>query len=150
IPKVYFYSKCSKNELNMPETVIYTNKLAAMDDMNDDDDDADALILNGKLRDQNKPQNKSNQSESSYELAKSGTFLPLTRSPKGPFKVINTNRKKSIEKSDTLIHEEDFNIKQISKTQDESSPHDKTIYKQELKSSLVPIHYQVYQYFFCF
>ncbi|CAF4699881.1 unnamed protein product, partial [Rotaria socialis] len=40
IPKVYFYSKCSKNELNMPETVIYTNKLAAMDDMNDDDDDA--------------------------------------------------------------------------------------------------------------
>ncbi|CAF1247505.1 unnamed protein product [Rotaria magnacalcarata] len=143
IPKVYFYSKCSKNELNIPETVIYTNKLAAMDDMNDDDDDDNALILNRKPRDQNKPQNKSNQSESSYELATSGTFLPLTRSPKGPFKVINTNRKKSIEKSDALIREEDLNIKQISKTQHKSSLHDKTIYEQELKSSLAPVHHQL-------
>ncbi|CAF1124641.1 unnamed protein product [Adineta steineri] len=104
LPQVYYYSKLKftdintyKTKMNVPSTTLYSNKLASTHDINDQE-----LLLNEKTnRSHKKQQTLSNGSEVSDELGTSGTFLPITRTPKGPFKVTTP-----IEKLDKLIYDE--------------------------------------------
>jgi hypothetical protein len=96
-PQIYYYSKLKTNDVhtyktnaNIQSTTLYSNKLAATDEINDQE-----LLLD------NKSPIKKQESELSYELGESGTFLPITRTPKGPFKVTNP-----VEKLDKLIYGE--------------------------------------------
>ena len=94
IPHVYYYSKFKLNDMDIyenqnnynkkithPATTLYSNKLAATDEINDQE-----LLLEEKSKGK-KQTHPTNESERSYELGESGTFLPITRTPKGPFKL---------------------------------------------------------------
>ncbi|CAF0765856.1 unnamed protein product [Adineta steineri] len=87
IPQIYFYSKIKLNDVNITQTTLFTNKLTTIGDSKDKDS-----LLREKPEDNNDINNKqqiaSNESELSYELGTSGTFLPITRTPRGPFKCI--------------------------------------------------------------
>ena len=98
LPQIYFYSKIEMNNVTIPKTILFTNKLASVEDMKDQHS-----LLHEKYTDRDKQQILSNGSELSYELGASGTFLPITRTPRGPFKVTNTHKTAPSEKPD---HEE--------------------------------------------
>lgn len=105
VPTVISYSKVSMHKVSIPSAVIYTNQLAEMDDMKNQ-----GIMFNSKQIDQNKSPIMSNDSELSYELGASGTFLPITKSPKGLYKAkvneTNTSKKR--------VHKDHSNIKQPS------------------------------------
>jgi hypothetical protein len=97
LPQIYYYSKLKTNDVdtyktksNIQSSTLYSNKLAATDEINDQE-----LLL------EDKSPVKKQESEISYELGESGTFLPITRTPKGPFKVTTP-----VEKLDKLIYGE--------------------------------------------
>lgn len=109
LPQIYYYSKIKINDIEqyqltnkVQSTTLYSNKLAANE--------------HELLFDEKKPMHKA-ESEISYELGDSGTFLPITRTPKGPFKVFNHEKKPS-EKLDDLIYGDD---------------HQKTVNNNEIK-----------------
>jgi hypothetical protein len=109
LPQLYYYSKMKMNDIetyktktDIQPTTLYSNKLAAADEMNDQE-----LLLEEKSKTKKQP-NFSNESDLSYELGDSGTFLPITRTPKGPFKVTTP-----IEKLDKLIYGEEHNTQII-------------------------------------
>jgi len=114
LPQIYYYSKIQLNDINtyktktnIPSTTLYSNKLASTHDINDQE-----LLLEEKSnRQKRKQQTVSNGSELSDELSASGTFLPLTRTPKGPFKVTTTDTTKPVEKLDKLIYGEHHHTK---------------------------------------
>lgn len=94
LPHIYYYSKIKLNDMdiyqrknNPPATTLYSNKLAATDEINDQE-----LLLEEKPKGK-KATHPTNESELSYELGESGTFLPITRTPKGPFKVSTPSEK---------------------------------------------------------
>lgn len=102
VPHVYYYSKIKLNDMdiyqtkhNPPATTLYSNKLAATDDINDQE-----LLLGEKSKGK-KTTHPTNGSELSYEIGESGTFLPITRTPKGPFKVSTPS-----DKLDPMIYNE--------------------------------------------
>jgi len=148
-PQMFFYIKNHMNDINLPETTLFSNRLASTEDIKDHD-----LFFHEKSIDQfnpNKQQILSNESELSYELGTSGTFLPITRTPKGPFKVKKTEKIISTEKLDKLIYEKHLNTAQISNNQDKSIKNERKlntpvtdITKQQLQSSIAPLKRQVY------
>ncbi|CAF1447436.1 unnamed protein product [Adineta ricciae] len=90
IPQIYFYSKANLNDISITQTTLFSNKLASIEEAKDDES-----LLQDKSNDRidtNKLQTLSNESETSYELGTSGTFLPITRTPRGPFKVRNAEK----------------------------------------------------------
>jgi hypothetical protein len=113
LPQVYYYSKMKINDIdiyksktNIQPTTLYSNKLASNDDIKDQELLLEEKSSDSKLhRHKKKQQTRSNGSELSYELADSGTFLPITRTPKGPFKVTTT----PTEKLDQIIYGEHQN-----------------------------------------
>jgi hypothetical protein len=136
IPQIYYYSKMKMNDINLyttssgiQPTTLYSNKLASTDDANDQE-----FLLEDKSSP--KIKNFSNQSELSYELGDSGTFLPITRTPKGPFKV-TTKEKTPVEKLDHLIYGEHHNE---SNTKVNASS---TTIDQRLQPPIAPIQRQV-------
>ena len=62
-PQIYFYSKIKMNDTDIPKATLFTNKLASIEDMKDQN-----LLLHEKYTDPNKQQTLSNGSELSYEL----------------------------------------------------------------------------------
>ena len=104
IPQLYFYSKMEKiqtpiykSNTTLPSspvlppattTTLYSNKLATSDDGTDQE-----LLLQEKSTDSKSNRQKrkektiSNESDESVENGPSDTYLPITRTPKGPFKV---------------------------------------------------------------
>jgi hypothetical protein len=152
-PQIYFYSKIRTNDIEVPNTTLFTNKLASIEDMKDQD-----LLLQETYTDQNKQQTLLSGSELSYELGTSGTFLPITRTPKGPFKVTNKNKTAPIEKFDKLIYDEHSSTAQILANQDRSIKNERKINKltddvtnqqeQQMQSSIAPLQRQVYFYLF--
>lgn len=130
LPQIYFYSKNGMNNINIPKTTLFSNKLASTEDIKDQD-----LLLQDKYNENhNKHQTLSNGSELSYELGMSGTFLPITKTPKGPFKVTNVEKIRSAEKLD------DKSTKNERKITIPVTP----ITKQP---SIAPLQRQVYHYF---
>jgi len=115
LPQIYYYSKLKLNNINtnIPSTTLYSNKLASTDDINNNQE----FLIEDKSLNNLKKKTLSNKSELSYELGDSGTFLPITRTPKGPFKV-TTDKRTSIEKLDKLIYGEHHNTQTISNTND--------------------------------
>jgi hypothetical protein len=148
-PQMVFYIKNHMNDINLPETTLFSNRLASTEDIKDHD-----LFFHEKSIDQfnpNKQQILSNESELSYELGTSGTFLPITRTPKGPFKVKKTEKIISTEKLDKLIYQKHLTTAQISNNQDKSIKNERKlntpvidITKQQLQSSIAPLKRQVY------
>ncbi|CAF0986710.1 unnamed protein product [Rotaria sp. Silwood1] len=136
LPQIYYYSKLKTNDIdtyktkvNIQPTTLYSNKLASTNDIHDqelllEENNISKQKLN---REKKLQQTLSNGSELSYELGASGTFLPITRTPKGPFKVTTTDKSTSSEKIDNLIHEEQQNIQTNSKTQNGLSTNDKKV-----------------------
>jgi hypothetical protein len=114
LPQIYFYSKNQIKDDNIPKVLLFSNRLASIDDIKDQD-----LLLPDKPKDQNKQQIIYNESELSYELGTSGTFLPITRTPKGFFKA-TTERTTPIEKLNQLIYEEQSNTSGIGNSQTRS------------------------------
>jgi hypothetical protein len=112
LPQVYYYSKMKihdidtyKSKLNIQPTTLYSNKLASTDDVKDQELLLEEKTSDSKSNRQKKKQHtRSNGSEISYELADSGTFLPITRTPKGPFKVTTIEKTSPVEKLDKLIY----------------------------------------------
>ncbi|UJR33133.1 hypothetical protein I4U23_020590 [Adineta vaga] len=107
IPQIYFYSKIDLNNINITQTTLFSNKLVANEDARDEDS-----LLHDKYKDRmdtNKLQTLSNDSEVSYELGASGTFLPITRTPRGPFKVRNIDKTTPTEIIDILVDNEHSN-----------------------------------------
>jgi hypothetical protein len=140
-PQIYFYLK---NDLKIPKTILFSNKLASTEDVNDQDS------LLPEKRTERFIQNKQqiNGSEVSYELGTSGTFLPITRTPKGLFKVKTTEKIIPIEKFEQVIDEEHS---ELSSNQNKSSKNERKVNtpvtdvtKQQLQS---PLQRQVYHYF---
>ncbi|CAF2626994.1 unnamed protein product [Rotaria sp. Silwood2] len=150
IPQVYFYSKASMNDINIPKIVIFSNKFTSVDSIKDNDS-----LLDEKFTDQSSSKKRkklSNGSELSYELAASGTFLPITRTPKGPFKVLNKDKAISTEKFHKLIYDKHSNTVKILNNHDQSTIHEnetnipinQRINQQEqLKSSITPSQHQL-------
>jgi hypothetical protein len=147
IPQIYYYSKLKMNDINtyktnqnIPSTTLYSNKLASTDDINDQE-----YLLEDKTSSLNY---KKTKNELSDELGDSGTFLPITRTPKGPYKVTTTDKKAPIEKLDKLIYGErniSNNNNTISNTNDikvNSSLTDLTE-PQRLQPPIAPIQRQV-------
>ena len=121
LPQIYYYSKIKMNEIPTYKsqstlspsatapaattTTLYSNKLASNDDVTDRE-----VLLQEKSTEQKSHRNKkkqqtvSNGSDLSYELGASGTFLPITRTPKGPFKAKATETATPSEKLDQLIY----------------------------------------------
>ncbi|CAF5146277.1 unnamed protein product, partial [Rotaria magnacalcarata] len=87
----------------------------------DDNNDHELLLEenspNQKLNCEKKEQILSNRSELSYEIGTSGTFLPITRTPKGPFKVKVTDQIRPIEKIENLTYQEHPNTQTTSNNQ---------------------------------
>ncbi|CAF0971104.1 unnamed protein product [Rotaria sordida] len=151
IPQVYFYSKTSMNDIDIPQTIVFSNKLTYIEDIKDND-----LLSDEQFTDQfnqNKQQKLSNGSELSYELATSGTFLPITKTPKGPFKVINKDKAISTEKINKLIYDKHSNTVKITNNYDQSIINENEINtpvnhrinqkeQEQLKSSLVSLQRQ--------
>jgi len=159
LPQIFYYSKIKMNDINtykaktnIQSTTLYSNKLASTDDMNDHQ-----LLLEDKSSlnrsKTKKQQNLSNESELSYELGDSGTFLPITRTPKGPFKVTTTNKTTPIEKLDKLIYGEHPNTQIISNSHHGSNTNDIKVnasftgginqQEQRLQPPLAPLQRQV-------
>ncbi|UJR14056.1 hypothetical protein I4U23_001053 [Adineta vaga] len=133
LPQMYYYSKLKFNDVNtyktkaiIPSTTLYSNKLASTDDMNDQEG-----LLNGKTNQSKKKQHKlSNASEGSDELGASGTFLPITRTPKGQFKVKTTTATDTstpVEKLDKLIYGEHHHTSITSNNVNESGLNDRKV-----------------------
>ncbi len=143
LPQLYFYSNNSINEMSVPKITLFTNQLALTDDMKDED-----LLLHEKQTDRNQQRNLSNGSEVSYELGTSGTFLPITRTPKGPFKVLNTEKKTAAEKLDQLVDEAQKKPTPVSdqstKNQREAQTPVVDTAQQQPQSSIAPLQRQVY------
>ncbi len=119
LPQIYFYSKNKIKDINIPKILLFSNKLASTGDIKDQD-----LIIQEKQIDrfnQNKQQMLYNDSELSYELGSSGTFLPITRTPKGLFKATTAEKPTPIEKLDQLIYEEQLNTTGIGNNQNRST-----------------------------
>jgi hypothetical protein len=143
LPQIYFYSKNQIKDDNIPKILLFSNKLATIDDMNDQD-----LLLQEKQK--NKQQILYNESELSYELGTSGTFLPITRTPKGLFKATTTTTERTapIEKLNQLIYEKHSNISEIGHKQTRSMKSEK---KRDLprtdltkvQPSIAPLQHQV-------
>jgi hypothetical protein len=129
IPQIYYYSKLKTNHINtyktkaniIQSTTLYSNKLAATDEINDQE-----LLLD------NKTQIKNQESELSYELGESGTFLPITRTPKGPFKVTTP-----VEKLDKLIYGEHQNTQVHSNNHKRTNPNE-----MKVNASLTDVNHQ--------
>ncbi|CAF3397081.1 unnamed protein product [Rotaria sp. Silwood1] len=152
MPQVYFYSKTSMNDINIPKALIFSNKLTSIESIKDHD-----VLLNEKSIDEfdfNKQQKLSNGSELSYELATSGTFLPITRTPKGPFKILNKDKAISTEKFHKLIYDKHSNKVKILNNNDRSIIHENEMNipinhrlnqqeQEHLKSSIVPLQCQL-------
>ncbi len=148
LPQIYFYSKINLNNINRPKTTLFSNKLVSKGDPKEQDS-----LLHEKHKDRrhhNKQQSLSNKSDLSYELGTSGTFLPITRTPRGLFKVINTDKTTPIE-----IYEEPSNTPQASSHLNESIKNERKMVtnvihqqEQQLQSSMVPSNRQVYFYLF--
>ncbi|CAF0909025.1 unnamed protein product [Adineta ricciae] len=109
LPQVYYYSKLKfndveklKSKVTVPSTTLYSNKLASTHDMNDQE----GLLEDSTKESKKKNHKLSNASDGSDELGASGTFLPITRTPKGQFKVTTTDTSTPIEKLDKLIYGE--------------------------------------------
>jgi len=142
IPQIIFYSNNHINDKNIPKTTLFSNKLASTEDIYDQD-----LLVYEK---QNKHQILTNESELSYELGTSGTFLPITRTPKGPFKVMNREKTRLTDKLDHLIYGEHSNTTLISNNQDKSSKISTPvtdITKKQLELPIAPLQRQVYTLF---
>lgn len=113
LPQVYYYSKLKMNDVDNYKSVVtnksttlYSNKLASTNEINDHELLLEEKSSKQKQNRERKEQGISNTSELSYELGASGTFLPITRTPKGPFKVTTKDRTTSTEKLDKLIYDE--------------------------------------------
>ena len=138
IPQLYFCSKINLNDLNIPQITFFSNKLASIGDPKEQD-----LLLHEKHKDrldQNK-KSLSNDSDLSYELGTSGTFLPITRTPRGLFKVINTDKATPIE-----IYEERLsnNLNESMKRKmNTSETHVINQQEEQLQSSIAPLKRQV-------
>ncbi|CAF0761127.1 unnamed protein product [Adineta steineri] len=148
IPQIYFYSKIKLNDVNITQTTLFTNKLTNIGDSKDKDS-----LLREKPEDNNDINNKqqiaSNESELSYELGTSGTFLPITRTPRGPFKVINVDKIVSTKTHDMPNNKEHSNTIQRSNESTKSERKSDTsitnvINQQEqcLQSSVMPLQRQ--------
>jgi hypothetical protein len=171
LPQIYYYSKMKINDIEtyksktniQPQattTTLYSNKLASTDDVNDQelllqDNPSDQKLSN---RQRKKQQTLSNGSELSYELGASGTFLPITRTPKGPFKVTTTDRTTPVEKLDKLIYGEHHSTQSSSNHQNRSNTNDLRVnasltdvpnhQEQRLQSPIAPLQRQVCIYSF--
>ncbi|CAF1130229.1 unnamed protein product [Rotaria sordida] len=127
LPQIYYYSKVKINDIDTykskitnQSTTLYSNKLASTNDIHDQELLLNENILNEKkIHEKNLQQTLSNGSELSYELGSSGTFLPITRTPKGPFKVKTKDKIESNEKLDKLIDKEHQYTQTISNKQNE-------------------------------
>lgn len=123
LPQLYFYSKMKivetpvyKSNTTIPSspalppattTTLYSNKLAT----NDDGTDQELLIQDKSPesksnRQKRKQQTLSDVSDGSVEAGASDTYLPITRTPKGPFKVKTNEKVDANEKRDQLLHSE--------------------------------------------
>jgi hypothetical protein len=146
-PQIFVYSKNHMNDIDIPKTTLFSNKLASTEDIYDQD-----LLVYKK---QNKHQILTNGSELSYELGTSGTFLPITKTPKGPFKVINKEKTRLTEKLDHLIYGEHSNTTLISNNQDKSIKNERKlntpvtdVTKNQLELPIAPLQRQVYTLFY--
>ena len=96
LPQIYYYSKNPTKDVRVPNLLLFSNKLATTEDS-----------PNEHLLAQHKQQLLYNGSEGSYELGTSGTFLPITRTPKGLAQpAAKTEGTSPIEKLDELIYGE--------------------------------------------
>ncbi|CAF3094890.1 unnamed protein product [Rotaria socialis] len=156
LPQIYYYSKLPMNDINsykssliIQPTALYSNKLAAVDDINDHELLLEENSPNQKLNREKQEQILSSGSELSYEIGTSGTFLPITRTPKGPFKVKVTDQIRSIEKIENLTYQEHPNTQTtsnnqyISRTNDEKTNQSMSDMRnqkeQRLQASLAPL-----------
>ncbi|CAF3057104.1 unnamed protein product [Rotaria sp. Silwood2] len=138
LPQIYYYSKLKTNDIDtykskicIQPTTLYSNKLASTNDIHDQELLLEENTSNQKLnREKKLQQTLSNGSELSYELGASGTFLPITRTPKGPFKIKTTDKTTPIEKLDDQIFEEQQqNTKNISNNQNGSGKNEMKVNK---------------------
>ena len=135
IPQLYFYAKMEKidtpvykSNTTLPSspvlpaattTTLYSNRLATSDDGTDQE-----LLLQEKSTDsksnrqKRKQQTLSNGSDGSFEAGPSDTYLPITRTPKGPFKVKTNEKSTANEKLDQLI----YGDQNETKVQQENAP----------------------------
>lgn len=100
-PQVYFYSRIKLNNAHLPRTTLYCNRMTTIDDAQERD-----TLLHEKYHDRTDPsklQTIANDSEVSYELGTSGTFLPITRTPRGPFKVRKAEKGTPTEIIDVVV-----------------------------------------------
>lgn len=77
-PQIYFYSKNPSKKLSFTKGSLFSNRLVSIDDTKDRD-----LLIKTKSIDERKHSKKTNSSDTSDEIGMSGTFLPITRTPKG-------------------------------------------------------------------
>lgn len=99
LPEIYYYSKNPMKNVPAPNALMFSNKWATAQD----------IPVQRKHPDrwsQNQQQLLYNESERSYELGTSGTFLPITKTPKGFSKLMKTQAVSPIEKLDELIYGE--------------------------------------------
>lgn len=140
LPQIYYYSKNPMKNVPAPNVLMFSNKWTTAQDVPDRD-----FPVQGKHIDrwsQNKQQLLYNESEGSYELGTSGTFLPITKTPKGLSKVKKTEATSPIEKLDELIYgEHSFTRNRSIKNEKENNPPESIVTKVE--SSPAPSQNQV-------
>ena len=158
LPQIYYYSKlkvtdvakykstASPSQSPVPggaTTTLYSNRLAS----NNETNDQEALLQQKPHRQKRKQQTLSNGSEISYELGSSGTFLPITRTPKGPFKVKSTDKAATREKLNGLTHSDSSNTQSKSTHPNESMTNEikATASSTDMKTqpSIAPLQRQV-------
>ena len=158
LPQVYYYSKLKINETpvyksnpvirpsSTPDlpgaTTLYSNQLANNDETNDQQ-----LLLEEKSnRQKRKEQTLSNGSDGSFDGGASDTYLPITRTPKGPFKVKTNEKISANEKLDQLIYGEQTtnpsNVKTTTKNNDMKIPSD-TPLPRSSSAQVAPLQRQV-------
>ena len=148
LPRIYICSRNSINDINLTNTIVFSNKLASIEDIKHHDLSCHEKSTNQFEHDQRQCLSDE-ESELSYEFCTSGTYLPITRTPKEPFKVINTDKTISTKQINRLIYEKLPNAVQTSNNQDKimttkrnenTSKNDSQ--EQQLKSSITSLQYQ--------
>jgi hypothetical protein len=139
VPQMYFYSKMRSVKFYPDKTIFISNPLA----MNDDD----IHRITGNER-------QSNFNDLSYELGTSGTFLPLTRTPREHVPMKQMDKTITMSKLDQLIYGEQSNSRPQSIYENRSKNSNNhmnisinqlaTTDEQDCSSTLVPLQRQVY------
>ena len=122
VPQIYLYSKSHDNEFYLPKTILIKNNAPVRPPIRNP-----GIVLQRKCSpncyENNTGQTTvANRSESSsYEVAPSGTYLPITRTPRRPFIGQRQDNQAMIDKLDRLIYGESSGQHESSHDQGQSS-----------------------------